>query len=217
MLFDPSNFLTHVRSLVTGGGRKTDGSPYLDSGFVVDVPVQLGAVDLRTVINYDGSEAGAAIATLSGSYLAANETNARVIRVDAGTDAIGTLTFPIPRDYDEATDELKVQVHASMVTLSTDDDVQLDSSTFIKKPSTVLGPDISPAAPSTLLTVAGVTIDFDLSGNGLERQDIVNFNLLTNGANDTTGEEVLIHGLQFSYRSTLVSYNEETTGGVLLR
>jgi hypothetical protein len=202
---------------VTGGGRHSDGSPYHDSGFLRDVVIPLGAVDIRTVINYDGSEDGAAVATLSGAYLAADETNARVIKVDDATDTIGTLTIPVPRDYDEATDTLKVRVLASQLTQSTDDDVQLDSSTYVKTAGSALGSDISPTAPSTVLSTTEQWIEFDLSDNSLVRDDVVNFNLTTNGANDTDGEEVLIHAIQVVYRSCLVSYDETDASDNLLR
>lgn len=214
-----NNFLYGVRQIVTGGGRHSDGSPYHDSGFLRDVVIPLGAVDLNTTLTVDTSDAGASDDPVlyGGAYLAADETNARVIKVEEATDTIGTLTVPVPRDYDEATDTLKVRVLASQLTQSTDDDVQLDSSTYVKTAGSVLGSDISPAAPSTVLSTTEQWIEFDLSDNSLTRDDVVNFNLLTSGANDTDGEEVLIHAIQVVYRSCLVSYDETDASDNLLR
>jgi len=209
MNLTPHTFLTHIKALITGGGRDSAGNPKVDSGFFVDRPIPLGAFDLNTAINYDGSEAGAAVATLSGAYLAADETNARVIKVDDGTDSVGHLTFPVPRDYDEATDTLRVRVLASQLLQSTDDDVELDSEVYVKTAGTALGSDLNPTAPGTVLSTTEQWIEFDLSGNSLVRDSVVNFELITNGANDTDGEEVLIHAVEISYRSCLVSYDDE--------
>jgi len=205
-----NNFLYGLKQIVTGDNE-------VDGGFWRDLIVPLAAVDLNTAINYDGSEAGAAVATLSGAYIAADETNARVIKVDDGTDDIGHVTFPVPRDYDEAVDKLKVRVLASQLTQSTDDDVELDSEVYVKTAGSALGSDLDPTAPGTVLSTTEQWIEFDLSGNSLVRDNVVNFQLVTNGLNDTDGEEVLIHAVEVSYRSTLVSYNGEDASGNALR
>jgi len=216
MKLTTNNFLTHIKDIIMGGGLNPSGQPHNDAGFWVDVPVPLGQLDLRTVIDYDGSEAGAAVATLSGAWLTADESNARVVLVEEGTDTIGTLTIPVPRDYDEQTDKFIVSVLASQLSVSTDNDVELDSTTYIKKAGTALGANVSPAAPGTVLSTTEQWIEFDLSANSLVRQDVINFNLITNGLNDTTAEEVLIHAVKYSYASTLVSYNR-ADGTTLLR
>lgn len=217
MKLSTNNFLSSVKSLITGGGVNSAGQPFNDAGFLVDRPVPLGALDLNTSINYDGSEAGAAVATLSGAYLTADETNARVVKVDDATDSIGHLTVPVPRDYDEETDTLKVRVLASQLTQSTDDDVELDSEVYVKTAGSALGADLNPDAPGTVLSTTEQWIEFDLSRNSLSRDDVVNFELITNGLNDTDGEEVLIHAVELVYRTCLVSYNRETSAGVSLR
>jgi hypothetical protein len=217
MKLSTNNFLSQIKNLVTGGGRHSDDSPYIDSGFLRDIPVPLGALDLNTDINYDGSEGGAAVATLSGAYLAADETNARVVKVDDATDSIGHLTFPVPRDYDEETDVLIVRVLASQLTQSTDDDVELDSEIYVKTAGSALGADLDITAPGTVLSTTEQWIEFEVIGEGLDRDDVVNFELITNGANDTDGEEVLIHAVEISYRSTLVSYDRQDASGNDLR
>lgn len=186
-----NNFLYGLRQIVVGGGRYDDGSPKNDSGFVRDVFLPLSAI-----------EPGSNVA------LAADETNARVLEVTLANDVVGYLTFPVPRDYDEATDVLKVAVLASQKTVSTDDDVELDSETYVKTAGSALGSDVSPAAPGTVLSTTEQWVEFDLSGNNLVRDQVVNHKVLTNGGNDTSGEEVLIHAVKVSYRSTLVSYDE---------
>lgn len=138
--------------------------------------------------------------------LAADETNARVLEVTNANDVVGYLTFPVPRDYDESQDSLKVRVLASQKTVSTDDDVELDSEVYVKTAGSALGADLDPAAPGVVLSATEQWIEFDVSGNGLTKDDVVNFKLITNGANDTAAEEVLIHAIEVLYRSTVVAY-----------
>ncbi len=84
-------------------------------------------------------------------------------------------------------------------------------------PASALGADICPAAPGPVLSTTEQWIEFDLSGKSLDRDDVLNFNLITNGLNDTDGEEVLIHAVEVSYRSTLVSYDLTDAAGNDLR
>lgn len=211
MLFDPSNFLTHVRNVVTGGGRDSSGYPKVDSGFFVDTPMPLSALELNTTSVVDTSDAGASADPVieSGAYMAADETNARVIHVDEAVDTIFHLTVPVPRDYDEATDTMVVRVMASMVSVSTDTDVELDSEMYVKVAGAALSADKDPTAPGTVLSATEQWVEFDLSGNALVRDAVVTFKLITNGANDTNGEEVLIHAVEVAHRSCLVSYDDE--------
>ena len=208
-MFSLNNFLTEIKQIVMGGGRGSDGSPKADAGFLRDLVIPLSALDLNTVLTVNTNDGGATDDPVlyGGAYLAADETNARVVKVEETIDSIGHLTFPVPRDYDEATDVLKVRVLASMLTVSTDDDVELDSEVYVKTAGAALGSDLDPDAPGTVLSTTEQWLEFDLTGNSLTRDDVVNFELITNGGNDTDGEEVLIHAVQVAYRSTLVSYD----------
>lgn len=217
MQFDQVNFLTLLKGLVTGGGRHTDGSGFADSGYLRDIVIPLSAVDLETTVIYDGSESSTALATFGGAWITADETNARVVKVEESIDTIGHLSFPIPRDYDEATDILKVRVLASMIAVSTDTDVELDMKAYVKTAGSALGSDLNPTAPGTVLSTTEQWLEFDLGGNSLTRDDVPTITLITNGANDTDGEEILIHAVQLTYASTLVSYDEKTAANVELR
>ncbi len=141
--------------------------------------------------------------------LTADETNARVLKVEQTVDTIGTIVWAVPRDYDENTDILRVRVLASQLTVSTDNDVELDAQVYVKTAGSALGADLNPTAPGTVLSTTEQWIEFDLAGNSLLRDQVVYFTLITNGANDTDGEEVLIHDLELVYRSCLVSYDDE--------
>lgn len=149
--------------------------------------------------------------------LTADETNARVIKVEQTIDVIGNIVWPVPRDYDEATDKLTLRVLASQLTVSTDADVQLDAEMYVKAPDTALTADLNPTAPSTNLLTKEQWIDIDFSGEGIQRDEVVIMKLITNGNNDTDGEEVLIHSIEVIYNSTIVSYHEEDSADVDLR
>lgn len=198
MKFSANNFLTASKDIVTG-----------DEGILMDVFVPLSAVELNISRTVNTSDAGAAGDPVleAGAHIVADETNARVIKVEETTDTVFYLTFPVPRDYDKETDELRVRVLASQLTSSTDNDVQLDSEVYVKTAGSALGADVAPAAPGTVLSTTEQWIEFDLSDLTLEYGQVVNFKLITNGANDTNGEEILIHAVQVSYRSTFVAYD----------
>ena len=179
-----NNFLYFIKQIVMGEGA-------LDGGIVRDVPIDLASVELS-----------------SNVALASDETNGRVLKVTNANDSIFHLTRPIPRDYDEQSDLLKVRVLASQATVSTDNDVELDSELYVKTAGSALSSDKDPTAPGTVLSTTEQWIEFDLSGNGLTRDDVAIFELITNGNNDTASEEVLIHAIELVYRSTLVSYQD---------
>lgn len=334
MKFSTNNFLHHLRQIITGGGRHSDGSPYIDSGYLkraegvnltaLSPPVagagiqqisfdcnlaagpmagtsaadlvtayvpgyrfKLLALDFVTSVAGVGSSASQTLnleigttnvtagtcvvteastsavgeltagATITGANvgvatdsfsievaasgtaftaghgtlvvtlqnldvvdalaLSADETNARVFTVPANVDSVGNMVWQVPRDYDEATDIVTLRVLASQLTQSTDDDVVLDLEAYVKTAGSALGSDLDPDISTTVLSTTEQWIEFDLAGNSLNRDDVVTLELLTNGGNDTVGEEVLIHATELVYRSTLVSYDEQDSDGNDLR
>lgn len=191
MVFNAHTFLTHIKSIVTGGGRDSNGTPVNDSGFLRSVSIPLSSVEPGTNV-----------------ALAADETNARVLKVTLANDTVFHGVAPVPSDYDEATDDLFVRVLASQATQSVDTDVELDSEFYVKTAGSALSADKDPTAPGTILSTTEQWIEFDLSQNGITRDDTLTFKLITNGANDSLSEEVLIHAVEIRYRSTFVSYDE---------
>jgi len=248
MLFDPANFLSHLKQIVTGGGRSAAGTPVASAGFLKRAEgvgldsLLAGTTVLSQITDNTGGTVSATIANTAGanpttaefenaiaSIVArlnalmalqagvADETNARVVKVEETVDTVGRITFVIPRDYDQQTDELKLRVLASQLTVSTDNDVQLDMQVYKKRAGAALSADLNPTPPGTVLSTTEQWIEFDLGQNSWLRDDVAQIVLITNGANDTDGEEILIHGVELVYRSTLVSDEEETSAGVTLR
>ncbi len=173
-----ATILTNAKSFVSG------------DGFVVRKPIPLAALNLGTNV-----------------AIAADETNAIVAKVTLANDVVFNQDIAIPYDYDEAQDHLKVRVLVSMLTLSTDDDVEVDAEAYKKRAGVALGSDVAPVKVGTVLTVAEQWIETDVSGNTLIADDILIFKLITNGGNDTSGEEVLLHAVQIEYKTDIVAFD----------
>ena len=151
-----------------------------------------------------------------------DETNALVNKVDATVDTVGKVVWKVPRDYDEVAQVAVLRVLASQLTSSTDNDVELDAQVYHKVPGTALTADLNPTAPGTILSTTEQWVEFDLStifattgSNSPVRDDVVTIEVITNGANDTAGEEILIHDVELVYRSTLVSHRKEVVVNTL--
>lgn len=250
MMFGPDNFLTHIKALIMGGGRDSNGNPANDAGFLKTAAgVNLRTLTASTITPLtfnlvagtannalqalaDGSTYANDVAAIRNNFAdlasklaevttllggTADETNARVLLVEEAVDTIGFISFKVPHDYDEATDELRLRVLASQLSVSTDDDVELDAEVYIKTPGSALGADVGPAKPGTVLSTTEQYVEFDFSSLGLSADDVVQIKIITNGANDTNGEEILLHAVELKYRSTLVSYDAEDASGNPLR
>lgn len=172
-----------------------------------------------TIQNLDVADAFTSLLNRAGGT--ADETNARVFKVPANIDTIGNIAWKIPRDYDEATDTLVLRVLASQLTLSTDNDVKLDVELYRKRAAVALSADLAPSFSSDtavpVLSTAEQWLEFDLSRLTFRRDDVATIELITDGHNDTAGEEVLIHAVELVYRSTLVSYDRVDSANVSLR
>ena len=238
MVFSADSFLTHIKNLVTGGGR-SGGEPLHDAGFMkraegvtlqsivtpataataVAFPATAGSAgwnasgDVTLVIARFAALIADVAAIRAKLGMTADETNARVLFIEQAIDTVGNIVFPIPRDYDEATDEFRLRLLVSQLTLSVDNDVKIDVELYRKRAGVALTADLAPSftadAAVPNLLVAEQWIEFNLSGLGLLRDDAVTIEVITNGNNDTNGEEVQIHAVELVYRSTLVSYDDE--------
>lgn len=203
MLFDPSNFLTVVKFLVTGGGRNSAGVAANDAGFSVVRPLNPPS-DLRTV-------AGLTLTAATAPTVVNVETNGLAIVGAAGTLVLGSFVFQIPKDYDEATDELKINLLAGMAASA--DTPTVTATMYNKRAATALSANLAPVASAALSNVVGWRT-IDASGKSLRAGDTVTINLVI-GAHAT--DAATLYAAEVSYRSTLVSYNLTDAVGVDLR
>lgn len=203
MLFGPHNFLTFIRDLVMGGGRDSAGNARNDGGFLVTDALRLPG-DLTTI---DGL-------TLTGATVPAvlrTETNGMTVAGAASTTALGSFTFQVPRDYDEATDEFKIRVLAGMDGAT--DTPTLDATIYRKRAGVALSADLNPTASAALAAdTAWKTIDG--SGKALKRDDVLTINILS-GAHTTNA--LSVHAIEIVYRSCLVSYEQYDASNNALR
>lgn len=211
----PSAAVTATAAALTdSSGGTADQTIAAISGSGADAAINNNFADLADEVNKLITD----VANLRAQAgLTADETNARVLKVEETVDSIGNVVWTVPRDYDEATDVVMLRVLASQLTSLTDNDVELDLEAYVKTAGSALGADLNPTAPGTVLSTTEQWVEFDLAGNSLKRDDTVTLELITNGANDTDGEEVLVHSVELLYRSTLVSYHEEDSSGNELR
>lgn len=229
--------LYRLRNMVTGGGSNNKG--FLKTAEGVNFGTIHPTAGVAALTDNSGGTASATIAAIGATYdqdevrnavasLAAqinglinniagtaDETNARVIKIEEAVDTVGNIVWKVPRDFDEDAQEVTLRVLASQLTVSTDNDVELDLEVYKKTPGSALSSDLNPTAPGTVLSTTEQWVEFDLStvlaSTNINRDDVVILEIITNGANDTNGEEVLIHDVELVYRSTLVSYDKETT------
>lgn len=204
MKFSPNNFLQNIKNIVTGGGFQKDGvNPTNDCGFKVDKNLLLDSGLLLTGTTY--------IADTDGYPIFSNA---------ATNTAITTIPFFVPRDYDEATDEIIVRFVANMggatdtptVTVTAGQEILTATNAATYKATaaiTVTSVDAVAGAVSTALSATRTRHDAVIRNAGLKRDTLV-FIKLTAGAHTTDTVQVAAIGI--TYRSTLVSYNE--TDGV---
>lgn len=145
----------------------------------------------------------------SGNDGASTPTTALVTA--SGTNpTVATVSFPIPRDYDEASDQLALRLLMKLA--------NADASITVTGTATVLPIATGTASAKTVVTgkapfqTSNLSLsqteqvfDINLSGYGLKRDDVISIVVALAGT--TTGNTYL-YGVERTYASTIVSYNE---------
>lgn len=140
------------------------------------------------------------------------------IATAAGTNpAIGTFSFAVPRDYDEASDHLAIYLEANSTAADASITItgtatiaaqasQLTSSTAIVASTKSAVTATAPFGTANLNVTQEVQVFvINLSGFGLKRNDIVSVALAYAGT--TTGIDY-VYSVFRHYDSTIVSYND---------
>lgn len=248
MLFDPHNFLTFIKMIVTGGGRDSAGVPANDAGLLRDVNSSLKDFAPASIVSLTDNSAGTAndtvqalsdgttyandvaairnnFADLAGKIntmiaamqLSAVETNLSGLKAPASTTAVGTFEFAVPRDYDEATDTLAFRMMAAMSGAT--NSPALTISAYRKRAGSAIATmsasiAMSSLGASSISGTLGSMAQFDLSGFGLLRDDVVTIKVTA--AAHTTDDLYVLSAYPI-YRSTIVSYNELDSSSRSLR
>lgn len=132
--------------------------------------------------------------------------------VAAGTNAsIGVVSFPIPRDYDEASDVLALKIFVSLasadaaITTTATPTKLTPSGTLTTSAATTGKLEFTPTAAA--LSTTQQEVIFSFSGLGLVRDGLLAATLALVGT--TTGNTNIV-GLEWIYESTIVSYHDTT-------
>lgn len=182
-----NNFLYGIKQIVTGGGLEKDGITAVnDAGYLLDENDLLDAGTLP-----------------SGTTFTTDTNGFAILSVAATNTTVTSLGFWVPRDYDEATDELHVRFAANSAGAT-------DTPTVTVTPKfQAVGGSSTAFSPATQVSAAlsatAQLFDFVWRKQGLKRDTFVVFTF-TSGAHTT--DALQVRSLGVTYRSTLVSYHE---------
>jgi hypothetical protein len=203
MRASPSNFLYFLKQVVTGA----NADPIEDSGTAqaADGGIWKDQINsLADVVNLGGS-----------TTLTTAETGMSVLHTAATGQAIGHVSFIVPRDYDEASDRLLIRllVQSSGGDLTTG----ITGTPYVKLLGTaaVAGTLVNATVPfsttTQLLTATEQVFEIVYQGLGLKRDTVIDTTLAYSAALAGTAN---IYGIEYSFYSTIVSYNEDDQSDV---
>ena len=195
------NFLLFIKSIVTGANAGVSvgstSAPAADGGYKIDTIGNLS--DITNLVS------GTTLTTTDSGLIPVLSTTA----TDTG---IGIFSVPVPRDYDEATDNFTVRL---IVAYSGTGTITMTGQPVILAlgGSPVTGTTVNGTAEFSTTTLAlgagPQVVEFVFNGLGLTRDSIIAVTLAYVG---TTSAAPLIYMVEANYNSCLVSYNEMTTG-----
>lgn len=215
MNFNPSNFLYNIKQIVTGlNGDSVEAAG--QSGLGGTAQSADGGIKKDTTLPLS------AITNLGGNTTLTTNGNMSVVQTTGNfsSGTIGHVSFMIPRDYDEASDHLAIRLVANLQ--NADAGVtMLGNSTILPVSSPTGNQTIGLSVPGTLpfatgpavaapLSQTSQVIEFNFSGQSLVRDEVFDVKLAYTG-NATTGNAT-IYGVSYHYDSTIVSYNDTTSG-----
>lgn len=183
-----NNFLYFVKNIVMGGGLEKDNvTPRNDSGYKVDFASLIGdsvlAASVTRIADAEGFPVLNAAATIT---------------------AVAAVLFEVPRDYDEATDELFVEFTAKMGGATDVPTLTLAVKTSVLATAAVT---LTASTSATTAALSATAQKFSLKylTQGIKRGMRLGITI-TSGAHTT--DAIQLQTLNVVYRSTLVSYNE---------
>ena len=173
-------------------------------------------------INNNFAQIAKQLNALANQYAAAS-SGIPVVTVPANATAVGTVTFVVPREYDEASDTLGLRLTMAVansadnaVTVTGTPTVQpIATGTAITVPTkTVSGKALAATVgqvpfttTNAVLTITPQVFDINFSGYSLKRDDIVAVAISLTGTPPTNGNTYL-YAVEWTLASTIVSYNE---------
>lgn len=186
---NPGTFLSRCDSILTGFGFKRE----------------IQGVDINSLRLEDGSY------PVSGSGnpgYTSLETNFEGLQLPNTQTDLGTLTFKIPRDYDQTLDYLRVRF---LVNSAGDTDTpSIDSAMYRKRAGAALSDDLDPTISAVVPTntVKAAWREINADGLGVQPGDGVSFDISTGGTRGTA-DALNIYAIEVIYRSDLVYFDPD--------
>lgn len=187
MGMNPGTFLKRCEAILTGFGFKKE----------------IQGLDINSLRLEDGAP------LLSGSgnpQYKSLETNFEGIELPSSNTDLGTLTFKIPRDYDQTLDYLRVRF---LVNSAGDTDTpSIDSAMYRKRAGAALSDDLDPTISAVVPTntVKAAWREINADGLGMQPGDGVSFDISTGGTRGTN-DALNIYAIEVIYKSDLVYFD----------
>ncbi len=134
------------------------------------------------------------------------ETNFEGVQLPSSQTDLGSLTFKIPRDYDQTQDELAIRFLANSA--GDNDTPTIDGALYRKRAGVALSSDLDPTISAAVNTNTGIAgwVEINCDSLSLQPGDAVTA-LFTSSAH--TSDALSVYAIEVIYRSDLV-FNVQT-------
>lgn len=222
MRANSDNFLYFLRTIITGGGKLSVTPFGTTTNQLSNLQPADGGINEDVVLSLGDAALGSSTTLITDTQgLRALQTNTNL--------TVATWGFVVPRDYDQAQDKFRVRIFAAM-TGNTDTPVltltastllpagTLNSSNTLNTTNTLVSTgaatgstvtQLSPLTISSTLSSTQAVYEFELSGMGLFRDQVVSLKLTTSAH---TTDKVNIYGFNVVYGWTITAFTDETLG-----
>ena len=202
MRFTPDNFLRLVKDVVTGTNSPvsngSQGVQGADGGFNLDVRLDLGDMALGST----------SIITVDGNGTPVLQTG--VSSTQGSTNTFGTISFQVPRDYDQNSDHLILRLVADSNGTTDTPTITVAASTvsLTSTGSTYAAPVAATSSTTAAMTNTPTIYEIDLSGNKLVRDTLVTAKITTSNHNT---DKANLYAMELVYASCLIAFVDEMT------
>lgn len=187
MGLNPGTFLKRAESIITGFGYKKE------------IP-GLGINQLRLATG------GILVVDSGNPGRVSLETSFEGVQLPSSQTALGSLTFKIPRDYDQTQDELAIRLLANSAGDS--DTPTIDGAVYRKRAGAALSSDLDPTISAAVNSNTNIAdwVEVNCDSLSLQPGDAVTVQL-TSSAH--TSDALNVYAIEVIYRSDLV-FNVQT-------
>ena len=136
------------------------------------------------------------------------ETNFEGVQLPSSQTDLGTLTFKIPRDYDETLDYLRVRFLANSA--GDTDTPSIDATMYRKRAAAALSADLDPTISAVVNTNTAIAawVEIVADSQGMKPGDGVSFDISTGGTRGTS-DALNIYAIEVIYKSDLVYFDPD--------